>query len=143
MSGPKSVHNAQYEWTTNGGRSQGCEMTVDIFIFILGGAVRRRDKYNHYRLLTMNYHLSFLDDDGRVQDVREGVFEADDTAKRWMRIVGEAWARDYECALMEFWGKSVVLLGPQQDFFGKLRNPNGISGMTHHRFKAVVIPPWR
>jgi hypothetical protein len=64
MSGPKSVHNAQYEWTTNGGRSQGCEMTVDIFIFILGGTVRRHDKYD-------------------------------------------------------------------------------ISGMTHHRFKAVVIPPWR
>jgi hypothetical protein len=64
-------------------------MTVDIFIFILGGTVHRHDKYNHYRLLTMNYHLSFLDDDGRVQDVREGVFETDDTAKRWMRIVGE------------------------------------------------------
>jgi hypothetical protein len=92
-------------------------MTVDIFIFILGGTVRRHDKYNHYRLLTMNYHLSFLDDDRRVQDVREGVFETDDTAKRWMRIVGEAWARDYECALMEFWGQERRVARAPAGFF--------------------------
>ena len=36
---------------------------------------------------------------GVSKDVRERVFETDDTAKRWMWIVGEAWARDYECGL--------------------------------------------
>ncbi|PNE10479.1 MAG: hypothetical protein CR217_14205 [Beijerinckiaceae bacterium] len=86
-------------------------MTVDIFIFILGGGLRRYDKYNHYKLLTMNYH------DGRVQDVREGVFETDDTAKRWMRIVGEAWARAYECALMEFWGQERRVARAPAGFF--------------------------
>jgi hypothetical protein len=81
----------------------------------------------------MNYHLSFLDDDGRVQDVREGVFETDDTAKRWMRIVGEAWARDYECALMEFWAQERRVARVQRQakrFLRWRKNTNALGGLT-------------
>ena len=65
----------------------------------------------------MNYRLSFLDDDGRVRDAWEAVFETDSTAKSWMRIAGKAWARDDEWALMELWGQERCVARAPAGFF--------------------------
>ena len=51
----------------------------------------------------MHYELSFCDDQGRVQDVCEADAATESTAISWMQIVGLAWARQDEWALMELW----------------------------------------
>lgn len=49
----------------------------------------------------MNYRLSFLDDTGRVREVRESHFATDHTAMLWMRIVGAERALRPGWAMME------------------------------------------
>jgi hypothetical protein len=51
----------------------------------------------------MHYHLSFLDDDGRVLDVCEAEIATEGIAIQWMRLVGAEWARHYDWCLMELW----------------------------------------
>lgn len=51
----------------------------------------------------MNYHLSFLDDARRVQDVWTADFETEHTAICWMWIVGMAWALKRDWSVMELW----------------------------------------
>jgi hypothetical protein len=51
----------------------------------------------------MHYHLSFLDDAGRAQEMCTQDFETDGTAKLWMLIVGA------ERALHTGWSLMVTL----------------------------------
>lgn len=51
--------------------------------------------------------LAFLDDDGHVQEVCKADIATEETALRWMLIVGSVWsrhpARTYEWSTMELW----------------------------------------
>jgi hypothetical protein len=49
----------------------------------------------------MHYHLSFLDDAGRAQEMCTQDFETDGTAKLWMLIVGAERALHTGWSLME------------------------------------------
>jgi CheY-like chemotaxis protein len=65
----------------------------------------------------LKYHLSFLDDAGRVQDVWKANFESEHTATCWMWIVGGVWSLKHDWSLMELWCrrccKSRVLACPR------------------------------
>jgi hypothetical protein len=49
----------------------------------------------------MNYHLSFLDDAGRVQKVCDANFENENAAICWMWIAGGVWVLGYDWSFME------------------------------------------
>jgi hypothetical protein len=55
----------------------------------------------------MRYYPTFLDDEGGLREACKADIATDDTAIRWMWIVGSVWARhparNYEWASMELW----------------------------------------
>jgi CheY-like chemotaxis protein len=51
----------------------------------------------------MNYHLSFLDDVRRAQDVWEADFGTEHPAISWMWIAGSVWAQRADWSTMELW----------------------------------------
>ena len=51
----------------------------------------------------MHYRLSFIDNDGLVQDMCEAEIASADMAIRWMRVVGAAWGLHSDWSRMELW----------------------------------------
>jgi CheY-like chemotaxis protein len=53
----------------------------------------------------VNYQLSFLDDAGRIRQVREAHFESEHNAMCWMWIAGGVWALEDDWSVMELRSK--------------------------------------
>jgi len=71
----------------------------------------------------MHYRLSFLDNDGSVQDVCEAEIATVDMALRWMRVLGAAWGLHSDWSSMELWCQGRCVARSHTEFLG---NPEGL-----------------
>jgi hypothetical protein len=53
----------------------------------------------------MRYQLAFLDDTGRIREIREANFETEHNAMCWMWIAGSVWALKEQWSVMELHAK--------------------------------------